>query len=136
VSGLGTLSASGGASALRQVQHGVRFHVHELRTERVANWPGSHKRSGVHLKLLPAATTMSCSRCWLPHVTAVQRWLPDGSINSDGCGFAEVIEREDFVVAWARYVPNTQFLSIPFRSELIHSAAQVSELSDCTRGFV
>ncbi len=36
----------------------------------------------------------------------------------------------------ARYVPNTQFLSIPFRNELIHSAAQVSELSDCTRGFV
>jgi hypothetical protein len=26
-------------------------------------------------------------------------------------------------VAEARYVPNTQFLSIPFRSELIHSAA-------------
>jgi hypothetical protein len=27
------------------------------------------------------------------------------------------------LVAGARYVPNTQFLSIPFRSELIHSAA-------------
>ena len=39
-------------------------------------------------------------------------------------------------IAEARYVPNTQFLSIPFRSELIHSAAQVSELSDCKRGFV
>jgi len=40
------------------------------------------------------------------------------------------------LVAGGRYVPNTQFLSIPFRNELIHSAAQVSELSDCTRGFV
>ena len=37
-------------------------------------------------------------------------------------GFAEVIEREDFVVAGARYVPNRQFLSIPFRSELTHCA--------------
>jgi hypothetical protein len=51
-------------------------------------------------------------------------------------GFVEVVEREETLVAEARYVPNTQFLSIPFRSELIHSAAQVSELSDCTRGFV
>jgi hypothetical protein len=38
-------------------------------------------------------------------------------------GFAEVIEREEILVAEARYVPNAQFLSIPFRSELIHSAA-------------
>jgi hypothetical protein len=38
-------------------------------------------------------------------------------------GFSEVAERKDFLVAGARYVPNTQFLSIPFRSELIHSAA-------------
>jgi len=30
---------------------------------------------------------------------------------------------EDILVAEARYVPNAQFLSIPFRSELIHSAA-------------
>ena len=30
---------------------------------------------------------------------------------------------EETLVAEARYVPNTQFLSIPFRSELIHSAA-------------
>ena len=51
-------------------------------------------------------------------------------------GFTEVIESEETLVAEARYVPNTQFLSIPFRGELIHSAAQVSELSDCTRGFV
>jgi hypothetical protein len=56
-------------------------------------------------------------------------------------GFAEEIETEEIeteeiLVEGARYVPNTQFLSIPFRSELIHSAAQVSELSDCTRGFV
>jgi hypothetical protein len=40
-------------------------------------------------------------------------------------GFAEVIEREETLVAAARYVPNTQFLSIPFRSELLHCAAQV-----------
>jgi hypothetical protein len=38
-------------------------------------------------------------------------------------GFAEMIEGEEILVAEARYVPNTQFLSIPFRSELIHSAA-------------
>jgi hypothetical protein len=37
--------------------------------------------------------------------------------------FAEVIESEEFLVAEARYVPNAQFLSIPFRSELIHEAA-------------
>jgi len=38
-------------------------------------------------------------------------------------GFAEVIEGEDFLVAAAaRYVPNTQFLTIPFRRELIHCA--------------
>jgi hypothetical protein len=36
-------------------------------------------------------------------------------------GFAEVIEGKDFLVAGARYVPNRQFLSIPFRSELIHT---------------
>jgi hypothetical protein len=47
-------------------------------------------------------------------------------------GFAEEIETEEILVEGARYVPNTQFLSVPFRSELIHSAAQVSELSDCT----
>jgi hypothetical protein len=38
-------------------------------------------------------------------------------------GFAEVIESEETLVAEARYVPNTQFLSIPFRSDLIHEAA-------------
>jgi hypothetical protein len=34
----------------------------------------------------------------------------------------ELIEEEPFLVAEARYVPNTQFLSIPFRSELMHCA--------------
>jgi hypothetical protein len=34
---------------------------------------------------------------------------------------AEVIDREETLVAEARYVPNRQFLSIPFRSELIHT---------------
>jgi hypothetical protein len=38
-------------------------------------------------------------------------------------GFAEVIEREETLVAEARFVPNAQFLSIPFRSELIHEVA-------------
>jgi hypothetical protein len=38
-------------------------------------------------------------------------------------GFTEVADRKEFLVAAARYAPNTQFLSIPFRSELIHSAA-------------
>jgi len=38
-------------------------------------------------------------------------------------GCREIIERQSVVVAEARYVPNRQFLSIPFRSELIHSAA-------------
>jgi hypothetical protein len=45
--------------------------------------------------------------------------------NSDGCTVWEVIEREDTLVAAARYVPNAQFLSIPFRSELLYCAAQV-----------
>jgi hypothetical protein len=35
----------------------------------------------------------------------------------------ELIEREATLVAEACYLPNTQFLSIPFRSELMHSAA-------------
>ena len=38
-------------------------------------------------------------------------------------GFADVGERKEILVAEARYVPNAQFLSIPFRSELIHEAA-------------
>jgi hypothetical protein len=38
-------------------------------------------------------------------------------------GFAEVIEIQVSLVATARYVPNALFLSIPFRSELIHVAA-------------
>jgi len=38
-------------------------------------------------------------------------------------GFIEITETKESSVAEARYVPNTQFLSIPFRSELIHSAA-------------
>jgi hypothetical protein len=38
-------------------------------------------------------------------------------------GFAEVIESEATLVAAARYVANTQLLSIPFRSELIHGAS-------------
>jgi hypothetical protein len=40
-------------------------------------------------------------------------------------GFAEIVEREETLVAEARYIPNRQFLSIPFRSELLHCAAQV-----------
>jgi len=39
------------------------------------------------------------------------------------------------MAAGARYVPNTQFLSIPFRSELIHSAAKVSELKPLQAWF-
>jgi hypothetical protein len=35
-------------------------------------------------------------------------------------GYAEVIEREEALVAAVRYVPNTQLLSIRFHSELIH----------------
>jgi hypothetical protein len=38
-------------------------------------------------------------------------------------GSVEVIAREESLVVLARYVPNTQLLSIPFRSELIHCAA-------------
>jgi hypothetical protein len=37
-------------------------------------------------------------------------------------GFAEVIEGEHFLVAAARCVPNTRFLTGPFRSELIRCA--------------
>jgi hypothetical protein len=36
-------------------------------------------------------------------------------------GYLELIAAEQFLVAEARYVPNRQFLSIPFRSELVHS---------------
>ncbi len=39
-------------------------------------------------------------------------------------GRREIIERQSVVVAEARYVPNAQFLSIPFRSELIHEAVR------------
>jgi len=56
-----------------QVQHGVRFHGHEPLTESIANSPDSHKRSGAHLKRLPAATTMPYSRCPSLHLTAVQQ---------------------------------------------------------------
>ena len=38
-------------------------------------------------------------------------------------GYREAAERKILLVAEARYVPNTQLLSIPFRSELIHAAA-------------
>jgi hypothetical protein len=40
-------------------------------------------------------------------------------------GFIEITETKESSVAEARYVPNRQFLSIPFRSELLHCAAQV-----------
>ena len=40
-------------------------------------------------------------------------------------GYREAAERKILLVAEARYVPNRQFLSIPFRSELLHCAAQV-----------
>jgi hypothetical protein len=38
-------------------------------------------------------------------------------------GLQKLLKGRNFLVAGARYVPNTQFLTIPFRSELIHSAA-------------
>jgi hypothetical protein len=38
-------------------------------------------------------------------------------------GYLETDEGKHILVAEARYVPNTQFLSIPFRSELIHWVA-------------
>ena len=38
-------------------------------------------------------------------------------------GFSELILAKELLVAEARYVPNTQLLSIPFRSELIRGAA-------------
>jgi hypothetical protein len=38
-------------------------------------------------------------------------------------GFAEVIEREETLVAKARYISNAKFLKMPFRSELIHEVA-------------
>ena len=34
-----------------------------------------------------------------------------------------LVKGKKILVAGARYVPNKQFLSIPFRSELIHEAA-------------
>jgi hypothetical protein len=36
-------------------------------------------------------------------------------------GDQEVAEKKNILVAGARYVPNTQLLSIPFRSELIRA---------------
>jgi hypothetical protein len=38
-------------------------------------------------------------------------------------GYREATERKNLLVAEARYVLNTQFLTIPFRSELVYSAA-------------
>jgi hypothetical protein len=35
-------------------------------------------------------------------------------------GYREAAERKILLVAEARYVPNRQFLNIPFRSELVH----------------
>jgi hypothetical protein len=35
-------------------------------------------------------------------------------------GFADAAEGKEVLVAGARYVPNRQFLNIPFRSELVH----------------
>jgi hypothetical protein len=46
-----------------------------------------------------------------------------GRLSRMVAGFAEVIEKEEFFVAGARYAPNLQYLSIPFRSKLIHSSA-------------
>jgi len=37
--------------------------------------------------------------------------------------FAGIAEKNEILVAEARYAPNPQLLSLPFRSELIHSAA-------------
>jgi hypothetical protein len=34
--------------------------------------------------------------------------------------YSALIRKEQVLVAEARYVPNRQFLSIPFRSELVH----------------
>jgi hypothetical protein len=46
--------------------------------------------------------------------------------------YREIIEGTQLLVAQARYVPNAQFLSIPFRSELIHEAASGLYLERCT----
>ena len=38
-------------------------------------------------------------------------------------GIRNLLVLSSFLVGEGRYVPNTQFLSLPFRSELIHAAA-------------
>jgi len=47
-------------------------------------------------------------------------------------GIPEMIESEEILVAEARYVPNAQFPSIPFRSELIHCVRGVSPMFSIT----
>ena len=55
--------------------------------------------------------------------------LPPASLSSIYCQFGwlrgsrKLLKRNDFLVAGARYVPNRQFLRIPFRSELIRPSA-------------
>jgi len=47
-------------------------------------------------------------------------WLrPQSQLDSPFSNFQQLLP-EELLVAGARYVPNRQFLSIPFRSELIH----------------
>jgi len=41
---------------------------------------------------------------------------------------AETIKREEILVAAARYVPNRQFLCIPFRSEPIAATSGLSQV--------
>jgi hypothetical protein len=52
-------------------------------------------------------------------------------------GYSELFVAGQFVDVEARYVPNRQLLSIPFRSQLMHCAVSlllsISELTKATR---
>jgi hypothetical protein len=54
-------------------------------------------------------------------------------------GFADAAEGKEVLVAGARYVPNRQFLNIPFRSELVHYtvwASHCDEDSEIVSGWL
>jgi hypothetical protein len=64
----------------------------------------------------------------LPALQLEENSAPDSQCLGKSCqtgllqDFSQAIDREELLVAEARCVPNLQFLSMPFRSELIHSA--------------
>ena len=58
----------------------------------------------------------------LPSLRSERRWFRP-LYQFGWLRYGEVTERKEELVAVSRFVPNRKFLSIPFRSELIHSVA-------------